>query len=78
MRVPLSIAAVAVILAFSPNVVMAATKTAKECDAEYAANKDAIKGSGQTKKDFVASCRAGRRRTGQEHGRRQCEDGKGM
>ncbi len=34
-------------------------KTAKECDAEYAANKDAIKGSGQTKKDFVASCRAG-------------------
>ncbi|MEW6631796.1 MAG: hypothetical protein AB1440_13070 [Pseudomonadota bacterium] len=38
---------------------MAATKTAKECDAEYAANKDAIKGSGQTKKDFVASCRAG-------------------
>jgi len=59
MRVPLSIAAIAVILAFSPNVVMAATKTAKECDAEYAANKDAIKGSGQTKKDFVASCRAG-------------------
>ncbi|MDX8531724.1 hypothetical protein RFM41_08790 [Mesorhizobium sp. VK25A] len=59
MRVPLSIAAIAVILAFSPNAVMAATKTVKECDAEYAANKDAIKGSGQTKKDFVASCRAG-------------------
>lgn len=59
MRVSFSIAAVAVILAFSPNAVMAATKTAKECDAEYAANKDAIKGSGQTKKDFVAACRAG-------------------
>ncbi|MGX5830165.1 hypothetical protein [Mesorhizobium sp. 43Arga] len=34
-------------------------KTAKACDAEYAANKDAIKGSGETKKDFVAACRAG-------------------
>jgi len=56
---PLSIVAVAAMLAFSPNAVMAATKTAKECDAEYAANKDAIKGSGQTKKDFVAACRAG-------------------
>jgi hypothetical protein len=34
-------------------------KTVKECDAEYAANKDAIKGAGQKKKDFVAACRAG-------------------
>ena len=34
-------------------------KSAKECNAEYAANKDAIKASGQKKKDFVASCRAG-------------------
>jgi hypothetical protein len=34
-------------------------KTVKECDAEYAANKDAIKASGQTKKDYVAACRAG-------------------
>jgi hypothetical protein len=34
-------------------------KTAKECDAEYAANKDAIKTTGQTKKAYVASCRAG-------------------
>jgi hypothetical protein len=34
-------------------------KTAKECNAEYAANKDAIKASGQKKKDFVAACRAG-------------------
>jgi hypothetical protein len=34
-------------------------KTAKECNADYAANKAAIKAGGQTKKDFVASCRAG-------------------
>ena len=36
-----------------------AGKTAKECDAEYAANKDAIKAGGQTKRDFVADCRSG-------------------
>jgi hypothetical protein len=36
----------------------ALAKTAKECDAEYAANKDAIKGSGEKKKDFVEACRA--------------------
>ena len=34
-------------------------KTARECDAEYAANKAAIKASGQTKRAFVAACRAG-------------------
>jgi hypothetical protein len=34
-------------------------KTAKECDAEYSANKAAIKASGQKKRDFVESCRAG-------------------
>ncbi len=34
-------------------------KTVKECDAEYAANKDAIKASGQKKVDYVAACRAG-------------------
>ncbi len=34
-------------------------KTVKQCDADYAANKDAIKASGQTKKDYVAACRAG-------------------
>ena len=37
----------------------ASVKTAKLCDAEYAANKDAIKAGGQSKKDFVAACRAG-------------------
>jgi hypothetical protein len=34
-------------------------KTASQCNAEYAANKAAIKASGQTKRDFVAACRAG-------------------
>ena len=37
----------------------AAVKTVSQCDAEYAANKAAIRASGQTKKDFVAACRAG-------------------
>ena len=36
-----------------------AIKTASQCDAEYAANKAAIKASGQTKRAFVAACRAG-------------------
>jgi hypothetical protein len=34
-------------------------KSAKDCNAEYGANKDAIKSSGQKKKDFIAACRAG-------------------
>jgi hypothetical protein len=34
-------------------------KTASQCDAEYAANKAAIRASGQTKREFVAACRAG-------------------
>jgi hypothetical protein len=29
------------------------------CNAEYAANKAAIRASGQTKREFVAACRAG-------------------
>jgi hypothetical protein len=37
----------------------AAGKTAKECNAEYSENKDAVKASGKTKKAFVADCRAG-------------------
>ncbi|WP_421915957.1 hypothetical protein [Mesorhizobium sp.] len=55
----LSIVAVAVTLAFVPGAVMAATKTAKDCNAEYAANKPAIQASGQKKADFIAACRAG-------------------
>jgi hypothetical protein len=33
-------------------------KTVRECEAEWKANKAAIQASGQTKKDFVAACRA--------------------
>jgi hypothetical protein len=36
-----------------------AGKTTSQCDAEYAANTAAIKASGQTKRAFVAACRAG-------------------
>ena len=35
------------------------TKTATQCNADYAANKPAIKAAKVKKKDFVASCRAG-------------------
>jgi hypothetical protein len=34
-------------------------KTVKGCDAGYAANKEAIKASGQKKADYVTACRAG-------------------
>jgi hypothetical protein len=34
-------------------------KTVAECNTEYAANKAAIRAAKQTKKDFVAACRAG-------------------
>src|SRR5271166_5951819 len=37
----------------------AAGKSAKECNAEYAGNKAAIRSSGQGKADFIAACRAG-------------------
>ena len=53
----LSAAAIGAAIALSAQPALA--KTVKECDAEYAANKDAIKASGQTKKDYVAACRAG-------------------
>lgn len=34
-------------------------KTASECNAEYSANKAAIKARGQSKREFIAACRAG-------------------
>ncbi len=34
-------------------------KTASQCNAEYAANKAAIRAGGQTKREFVAACRSG-------------------
>lgn len=37
----------------------ASAKTVKECNEEYAANKAAIQGAGQKKKDFITACRAG-------------------
>jgi hypothetical protein len=37
----------------------ASAKTAKECEAEYAANKVAIQGAKQKKADFITACRAG-------------------
>jgi hypothetical protein len=43
----------------APAPTAAAGKSAKECNAEYAANKAAIRSSGQKKADFVAACRAG-------------------
>jgi pyruvate/2-oxoglutarate dehydrogenase complex dihydrolipoamide acyltransferase (E2) component len=49
----------AVALMFSLTSAPATAKTVAECNAEYAANKDSIKASGQTKKDYVAACRAG-------------------
>jgi hypothetical protein len=45
--------------ASAPTATAAAGKSAKDCNDEYAANKDAIKASGQKKKDFIAACRAG-------------------
>ncbi len=44
---------------FAPAPASADVKTASQCDAEYAANKVAIKASGQTRRAFVAACRAG-------------------
>jgi hypothetical protein len=44
---------------FGPAPASAAVKTASQCDAEYAANRAAIRASGQTKRTFVAACRAG-------------------
>ncbi len=41
----------------------AVAKTTSQCDAEYAANKAAIKASGKTKRAFVAACRAGNETT---------------
>ena len=52
----LAAAAIGALLAFP--VAPAIAKTAAQCNADYAANKAAIKASGQTKKAYVAACRA--------------------
>jgi hypothetical protein len=46
-------------LGAAPTQAAATGKTTSQCNAEYAANKAAIKASGQTKHAFVAACRAG-------------------
>ena len=43
----------------TPSLASATGKSSSQCDAEYAANKAAIKASGQTKRAFVAACRHG-------------------
>jgi len=52
----LAAAAIGALLAFP--IAPAFAKTAAQCNADYAANKAAIKASGQTKKAYVAACRA--------------------
>ena len=44
---------------FGPAPTSAGVKSASQCNEEYAANKAAIRASGQTKRSFVAACRAG-------------------
>jgi hypothetical protein len=43
----------------TPSQTSANVKTASQCATDYAANKAAIKASGQTKRAFIAACRAG-------------------
>lgn len=52
----LAAGAIAALLGFSAPPAFA--KTAAQCNADYAANKAAVKASGQTKKAYVAACRA--------------------
>jgi hypothetical protein len=54
-----SLSAISAILAIVFASWPAAAKTRAECQREYADNRDAIKASGQTKKAYIASCRAG-------------------
>jgi hypothetical protein len=53
---PLVLSGIVAILALSG--APANAKTLKQCNAEYAANKAAVKASGQTKADYVTACRA--------------------
>ena len=53
----LAAAAIGALLAFP--IAPAFAKTVAECNTEYAANKAAIRAAKQTKKDFIAACRAG-------------------
>ena len=44
---------------FGPAPTSAGMKTASQCNEEYAANKAAIRASGQTKRAFIGACQAG-------------------
>ncbi len=54
---PLSAAAIAGALVLASPAF--AEKTAKECNAEWTANKATLKANGTKKKDFIAQCRSG-------------------
>jgi hypothetical protein len=58
MRISILLSAASVCLALTMSGGAASAKTAKECNADYAANKATIKASGQTKAAYVAACRA--------------------
>jgi hypothetical protein len=58
MRISILLSAASVCLALTMSGGLASAKTAKECNADYAANKGTVKASGQTKAAYVAACRA--------------------
>ena len=53
----LAVGAIGAVVAASAPPALA--KTTKECRADYVANEDAIKASGQSKKAYIAACKAG-------------------
>jgi UPF0755 protein len=53
----LAAAVIGALIAASSSAALA--KTAKECDVQFAANKDAVKTARQAKKDYLVACRAG-------------------
>jgi hypothetical protein len=55
----MSAAAIVAMMTLAPSGAVAQQKTVKACNEEYATNKDAIRGAGQKKVDFIAACRAG-------------------
>ena len=54
------VAAAFSLVSFAVSTGAAHAKTAKECNDEYAANKAALQAAGQTKKDFISACWAGK------------------
>ena len=54
----LSIAPMCAVLAIGLSSGPVSAKSRSECMREYTANRDAIRANGQTKKSYIASCRA--------------------